>query len=75
MQNTKKPIHTKFGFNWSSSIRGEEFWKVVNDDKGNLVMAKHSIYLLLKEKILFIYFKHFKSSSLMVSIENNHILT
>ena len=32
MQDTLRNIHTKFGSNWSSSVRGEEFWKIVNDD-------------------------------------------
>ena len=39
MQDTQRNIHTKFGFNWSSSVRGEEFWKNVNDDDGRQVMA------------------------------------
>ena len=38
MHDIPKNIHTKFGSNWSSSVRGEEFWKIVNDD-GRLVMA------------------------------------
>ena len=30
MQDTRRNIHT--GSNWSSSVIGEEFWKIVNDD-------------------------------------------
>ena len=26
-------LSSKFGFNWSSSVRGEEFWKVVQDNR------------------------------------------
>ena len=37
-QNTPKNIHTEFGSNWSSSVRGKEFWKIVNDE-GHQVMA------------------------------------
>ena len=36
-------IQTKFGFNWSSSFRGEDFWKsllrITDDDDGRQVMA------------------------------------
>ena len=32
MQNIPRNIHTKFGSNWSSSVRGEDFCKIVNDD-------------------------------------------
>ena len=32
MQDTLRNIYTKFGFNWSSSFRGEEFCIIVNDD-------------------------------------------
>ena len=32
MQDTPRNIHTKFGSNWSSSFRGEEFCIIVNDD-------------------------------------------
>ena len=39
MQNTPRIIQTKFGSNWSSSVRGEEFWKIVNNDNGCQVMA------------------------------------
>ena len=38
MQDTPRSIHTKFGSNWSSSVRGEEFWKIVKDN-GLQVMA------------------------------------
>ena len=34
MQNILWYIHTKFGSYWSCSFRGEEFWKIVNDDNG-----------------------------------------
>ena len=27
MHNTPRNIHTKFGFNWSGSVRREDFWK------------------------------------------------
>ena len=41
MQDTQRKIHTKFGFNWTSSVRGEEFCIIVNDndDDGHQVMA------------------------------------
>ena len=39
MQETLGNIHTKFGFNWLISVRGEEFWKIVNDDNGRQVIA------------------------------------
>ena len=39
MQNTPRNTHTKFGSNWSSGIRENEFWKIVNDDDGHQVMA------------------------------------
>ena len=39
MQDTTKNIHTKFSSNWSSSVRGEEFWTIVNNDDGRKVMA------------------------------------
>ena len=32
MQNILRNIHTKFDSNWSSSFRGEEIRKIVNDD-------------------------------------------
>ena len=34
MQDTPKNIHNKFGFNWSSGVRGEDFCIIVNDDDG-----------------------------------------
>ena len=39
MQDTQRNIHTKFGSNWSSCVRGKEFWKLLtrmmdNDDYG-----------------------------------------
>ena len=40
MHDTPRNIHTKFGSNWSSSFRGEEFWKIVNDEDGWWRMAK-----------------------------------
>ena len=33
VQNTSMIIFTKFDSNWSSSVRREEFWKIVNNDK------------------------------------------
>ena len=33
MQDTPRNIHTKFGSNWLSYIRGEEFWKIVHDNR------------------------------------------
>jgi len=39
-------IQTKFGYNWSSSFRGEDFWKSLRrttdgrTDDGRQVMAK-----------------------------------
>jgi len=35
-------IQTRFGFNWSSSFRGEDFWKSLRrtTDDGRQVMAK-----------------------------------
>ena len=38
MQDTLRNIHTKLGSNWSSSVREEEFWKIVNYE-GCQVMA------------------------------------
>ena len=32
MQDTTRNIYTNFSSNWSSSVRGEEFWKIVNYD-------------------------------------------
>ena len=34
MQDAPRNIHTKFGFNWSSSFRGEELCIIINDDDG-----------------------------------------
>ena len=34
MQDTPRNIHNMIGSNWSSSFRGEEFWKIDNDDDG-----------------------------------------
>ena len=31
-QDKPRNIQTKFGSNWTSSVRGEEFWTNVNDD-------------------------------------------
>ena len=39
MQNTPRNIHSQFGSNWSSSIREEEFWKIVNYKDGSQVSA------------------------------------
>ena len=40
MQVTPRNIHTKFDFNWSSGVWGEEFWKIGTDnDEGRQVMA------------------------------------
>ena len=39
MQDSQGNIHTKFGSKWSSSFKGEEFGKIVNDDDGRQVMA------------------------------------
>ena len=33
--DTPRNIHTKFGSIWSSSVGGEEFRKIVNDDNDN----------------------------------------
>ena len=35
MQDTPRNIHTKFGSNWSGGVRGEDFWKIVNDNDDN----------------------------------------
>ena len=39
MQDTPWDIRTKFGSNWTSSVRGEELWKIVNDNNGHQVIA------------------------------------
>ena len=40
MQNNLRNFHTKFSFYLSSSFRGEEFLKIVNDDDdGRQMMA------------------------------------
>ena len=40
MQDIPKEHDTKFGSNWSRSVREEEFWKIVNDDDdGRQVMV------------------------------------
>ena len=33
MHDNQRNIHTKFGSNWSRSVRGEEFCKIVDDDR------------------------------------------
>ena len=35
MQDTPRNIHAKFDSNWSSSVRREDFWKFVNNDKNS----------------------------------------
>jgi hypothetical protein len=41
--DTLMMIQTKFGFHWSSTFRGEDFWKslrrTTDDDDGRQVMA------------------------------------
>ena len=40
MQKTPRNIGTKFASNWSSNVREEVFWKIINnDDDQHLVMA------------------------------------
>ena len=39
MQDTNRNIHAKFGSNWLSNVRGEKFWKTVNNDNWCQVMA------------------------------------
>ena len=41
MQDNPRNIHTKFGFNWSSSVGGEDFWKIVNDDGRQVMSIAH----------------------------------
>ena len=41
VHNTPRNIHLEFGSNWSSSVRGEEFWKIIltiRDDDGYQMM-------------------------------------
>ena len=35
MQNTTRNIRIKFGSNWTSNVRGEEFWKIVNGNSSH----------------------------------------
>ena len=56
MQNTLRNTHNKFGSNWSSSVREEEFWKMVNDDK-HQIMAIAYMALWKVNKCLFYQFK------------------
>ena len=44
MQDTPRNIHTKFGFNWASSVRGEAFLKQIT-----LKIAKKNVK---KEQLL-----------------------
>ena len=41
--NTPMNIHTKFGSKWSSSVRGEELWKIV-DNRCQVMAIAHIAY-------------------------------
>ena len=48
-------IQAKFGLNWPSGFRGEDFWKSLQMDDGRQVMAiahtgelKKAIYIIIK---------------------------
>ena len=56
-QNTLRYIHTKFGSKWSSSVRGEQFWKIVNDDDGDDERQVMAILLKMKRPFYSIQLK------------------
>ena len=44
MHDAPRNINTKFGSYWSSSFRGEEFWKIVDDDGRQVIAIAHMAY-------------------------------
>ena len=65
MQDTQRNIHTKFGSNLSSSVRGEAFWKIINDDDGHQVKAIAHM-TVVSCPLLFKWFKSQQSKSILV---------
>ena len=52
-ENSLRMIQAKFGLNWPSGFRGEEFWKSLQMDDGHQVMAiTHTGELKRKKTIL-----------------------
>ena len=70
-------IQTKFGFHWSSTFRGEDFWKrlrrTTDDDVGRQVMAIAHLTLWVrwakKKDIFFFNFQLIVSNAFSMSID------